>query len=102
MSKISEAFQNKKAFVGFLTAGDPSLDKTAEYIMTMEKAGASVIEIGVPFSDPIAESPVVQEANVRALSAEGSLEQSTGNPIISTSTKGSMIYKKIKSVSYYH
>lgn len=71
MSKIRDAFQNKKAFVGFLTAGDPSLDKTAEYIMTMEKAGASVIEIGVPFSDPIAESPVVQEANVRALSAEG-------------------------------
>ena len=71
MSKISEAFQNKKAFVGFLTAGDPSLEKTAEYILTMEKAGASVIEIGVPFSDPIAESPVVQEANVRALSAEG-------------------------------
>lgn len=71
MSKISEAFQNKKAFVGFLTAGDPSLAKTEEYIITMEKAGASVIEIGVPFSDPIAESPVVQEANVRALSAEG-------------------------------
>lgn len=71
MSKIRDAFQNKKAFVGFLTAGDPSLEKTAEYIMTMEKAGASVIEIGIPFSDPIAESPVVQEANVRALSVEG-------------------------------
>lgn len=71
MNKISEAFQNKKAFVGFLTAGDPSLEKTEEFIMTMEKAGASVVEIGVPFSDPIAEAPVVQEANVRALSAEG-------------------------------
>lgn len=71
MSKISEAFNNKKAFVGFLTAGDPSLEKTEEYIVTMEKAGASVVEIGVPFSDPIAETPVVQEANVRALSAEG-------------------------------
>ncbi|MBQ7775621.1 MAG: tryptophan synthase subunit alpha [Lachnospiraceae bacterium] len=71
MSKISDAFQNKKAFVGFLTAGDPSLDKTEEFIITMEKAGASVIEIGVPFSDPIAEGPVVQEANVRALSVEG-------------------------------
>lgn len=71
MSKISEAFQNKKAFVGFLTAGDPSLDKTEEFILTMEQAGASVIEIGVPFSDPIAEGPVVQNANVRALSAEG-------------------------------
>ncbi len=71
MSKIRDAFQNKKAFVGFLTAGDPSLEKTAEFIITMEKAGASVIEIGIPFSDPIAESPVVQEANVRALSADG-------------------------------
>lgn len=71
MSKINEAFQNKKAFVGFLTAGDPSLEKTEEFIITMEKAGASIIEIGVPFSDPIAESPVVQEANVRALSVEG-------------------------------
>ena len=71
MSKISEAFKNKKAFVGFLTAGDPSLDKTEEFIVTMEKAGAAVIEIGIPFSDPIAETPVVQEANVRALSVEG-------------------------------
>lgn len=71
MSKISEAFKNKKGFVGFLTAGDPSLAKTEEFIITMEKAGASVIEIGVPFSDPIAESPIVQEANVRALSAGG-------------------------------
>ena len=71
MSKISEAFKNRKKFVGFLTAGDPSLDKTEEFIITMEKAGASVIEIGVPFSDPIAETQVVQEANVRALSAEG-------------------------------
>ncbi len=71
MSKINEAFKNKKAFVGFLTAGDPSLDKTEEFIVTMEKAGAAVIEIGIPFSDPIAETPVVQEANVRALSVEG-------------------------------
>ncbi len=71
MSKISEAFQNKKAFIGFLTAGDPSLEKTEEFIIEMEKAGAALIEIGIPFSDPIAEGPVIQEANVRALSAEG-------------------------------
>lgn len=71
MSKITDAFNNKKAFVGFLTAGDPSLAKTAEFILTMQEAGASVIEIGVPFSDPIAEGPVVQDANVRALSAPG-------------------------------
>lgn len=69
MSKISEAFKNKKAFIGFLTAGDPSLDKTEEYIIEMERAGASLIEIGIPFSDPIAEGPVIQAANVRALSA---------------------------------
>ena len=71
MIKIKEAFDNKKAFVGFLTAGDPSLDKTEEYIIEMEKAGASLIEIGIPFSDPIAEGPVIQAAHVRALSAEG-------------------------------
>lgn len=71
MSKIKEAFHNKKAFIGFLTAGDPSLEKTEEFIVKMEQAGASLIEIGIPFSDPIAEGPVIQEANVRALSREG-------------------------------
>ena len=69
MSRIKEAFQNKKAFIGFLTAGDPSLEKTEEYMMEMERAGASLIEIGIPFSDPIAEGPVIQDANIRALSA---------------------------------
>lgn len=71
MSRIKEAFENKKAFIGFLTAGDPSLEKTEEFIVEMEKAGASLIEIGIPFSDPIAEGPVIQDANVRALSARG-------------------------------
>lgn len=71
MSKIREAFAQKKAFVGFLTAGDPSLEKTEEYMMEMERAGAALIEIGIPFSDPIAEGPVIQEANIRALSALG-------------------------------
>lgn len=52
MSKIGNAFKNGKAFIGFLTAGDPSLDKTYEYIMTMEKAGADLIEIGIPFPTP--------------------------------------------------
>lgn len=71
MSRMKEAFENKKAFIGFLTAGDPSLDKTIEFMVKMEEAGASLIEIGVPFSDPIAEGPVIQDANVRALSAPG-------------------------------
>ena len=54
MTKIAEAFQNKKAFIGFLTAGDPSLECTEEFIIKMEEAGAALIEIGIPFSDPIA------------------------------------------------
>ncbi|RHA14584.1 tryptophan synthase subunit alpha [Megasphaera sp. AM44-1BH] len=69
MSKIGNAFKDGKAFIGFLTAGDPSLDKTYEYIMTMEKAGADLIEIGIPFSDPIAEGIVIQEADLRSLKA---------------------------------
>lgn len=68
MIKIEDVLKNKKTFIGFLTAGDPSLDKTEEFIIEMEKAGAGLIEIGIPFSDPIAEGPVIQEANVRALS----------------------------------
>ncbi|KNZ41212.1 tryptophan synthase subunit alpha [Acetobacterium bakii] len=68
MSKISEIFKNNKAFIAFLTAGDPTLEKTAEFILTMEKAGADLVEIGIPFSDPIAEGPVIEKANLRALS----------------------------------
>ena len=67
MNRIYKAFENKKAFIGFLTAGDPVIDKTIDYILDMEQAGASLIEIGIPFSDPIAEGPTIQEANVRAL-----------------------------------
>ena len=55
MSKIKNAFDHGKAFIGFLTAGDPSLDKTKEFILSMADAGADLIEIGIPFSDPIAE-----------------------------------------------
>ncbi len=68
MSNIKNAFSKGKAFIGFLTAGDPSLEKTAEFILSMAEAGADLVEIGIPFSDPIAEGPVIQKANVRALS----------------------------------
>lgn len=67
MSKIQTAFQQGKAFIGFVTAGDPSLEKTEEFILEMVKAGTDLIEIGIPFSDPIAEGPVIQQANIRAL-----------------------------------
>ena len=67
MSNISKAFKNTKAFIPFLTGGDPTINKTEEYIYKMVEAGADIIEIGIPFSDPIAEGPVIQEANIRAL-----------------------------------
>lgn len=69
MSKIAEAFQDKKAFITYLMAGDPDLDQSAENILAAQEAGADLIEIGIPFSDPIAEGPVVENASVRALSA---------------------------------
>lgn len=68
MNKIMNAFENKKALVGFLTAGDPTFEASRENILAMAKAGADMINIGIPFSDPIAEGPVVQAANIRALS----------------------------------
>lgn len=67
MSKIREAFANGKAFIAFLTAGDPTAECTVNYILEMEKAGADLIEIGIPFSDPTAEGVVIQEASLRAL-----------------------------------
>ena len=67
VSKIANAFENGKAFIGFLTAGDPTVEKTVEYILAMEEAGCDLIEIGIPFSDPMAEGVVIQDANVRAL-----------------------------------
>ncbi len=75
MSRINKAFENKKAFIGFLTAGDPNLEKTEEYVLKMVQAGADLIEIGIPFSDPIAEGIVIQEANIRALSAATTVEK---------------------------
>ncbi|MDR1785267.1 MAG: tryptophan synthase subunit alpha [Spirochaetaceae bacterium] len=67
MSRIPNAFKDGRAFIGFVTGGDPSLEKTREFVLAMADAGADLVEIGVPFSDPIAEGPVIQEANLRAL-----------------------------------
>ena len=61
-TKIEEAFQNKKAFIGFLTAGDPSLECIEKFIIKMEEAGAALIEIGIPFSDPIFVHCIIQMA----------------------------------------
>lgn len=75
MSRINKAFENGKAFIGFLTAGDPNLDKTEEFVLKMVEAGADLIELGIPFSDPIAEGVVIQEANIRALNAGTTVEK---------------------------
>ena len=66
--RIEEAFQHGKAFIPFITCGDPSLAVTEKLVFAMEEAGADLIELGIPFSDPTAEGPVIQEASTRALS----------------------------------
>lgn len=67
MSQIKRAFENGKALIAFLTAGVPSAEDTVRYVLEMEEAGADLIELGVPFSDPIADGPVIMEADVAAL-----------------------------------
>ena len=67
MSKIKEAFLNKKAFIPFITVGDPDVETTAAAVRAMAANGADLIELGIPFSDPTAEGPVIQGANIRAL-----------------------------------
>lgn len=68
MSNIKSAFMNGKAFIPFITCGDPDLETTEKLVRTMAANGADLIELGIPFSDPIAEGPVIQEASIRALS----------------------------------
>ena len=60
MSRISDIFKNRKAFIPFITAGDPNLAITEELVIAMAENGADLIELGIPFSDPIAEGPVIQ------------------------------------------
>jgi tryptophan synthase alpha chain len=72
MNRIDEKFKdlkekNKKALITFITAGDPSLEKTKELVLTMEKEGADIIELGIPYSDPIADGPVIQASSQRSL-----------------------------------
>lgn len=68
MSNIRQAFQNGKAFIPFITCGDPDLESTKRNVRAAVAAGADLVELGIPFSDPTAEGPVIQAANLRALS----------------------------------
>ncbi len=77
MNRIEKRFeelkkQGKKAFIPFITAGDPDLVKTKALVLELEKRGADIIELGIPFSDPIAEGPVIQRSSQRALEGETS------------------------------
>lgn len=72
MSRIELAFEKvkaegRKAFIPFITAGDPHIEATEEFVYALEKAGSTIIELGVPFSDPVADGPVIQQANLRAM-----------------------------------
>lgn len=75
MSNIAKAFASGKAFIPFITCGDPDLETTAKVVRAMAEAGADLIELGIPFSDPTAEGPVIQGANLRALSGGVTTDQ---------------------------
>jgi tryptophan synthase alpha chain len=73
MNRIDQKFEelkatNKKAFIGFVTAGDPTLDKTEGLVYALEEGGCDIVELGIPYSDPLADGPVIQAAGTRALS----------------------------------
>ena len=83
MNRIDARFQDlkkqgKKAFIPYITAGDPTLDRTMDIVLSLEKAGVDVIELGVPFSDPVADGVVNQEAAMRALEHNTSLRDILG------------------------
>jgi tryptophan synthase alpha chain len=82
MSNIGRAFAGKgpgnPAFIGFVTGGDPGVEKSGEFVLEMIRGGADLVEIGIPFSDPIAEGPVIQRANIRSLKAGTRVEKIFG------------------------
>lgn len=75
MSNIAAAFDHGKALIPFITCGDPSLEATAEFIHAVVEGGADLVELGIPFSDPTAEGPVIMEANARSLAAGTTTEK---------------------------
>lgn len=69
MSKLSEVFKNHKAFIPFVVADDPDFDTTVANIVALANGGADIVELGIPFSDPVADGPVIQAADLRAFDA---------------------------------
>src|SRR4051794_39430036 len=81
MSRLADTFsrirsERRRGLVTYTTAGDPDLPRSAEILRALDRAGADVLEVGVPFSDPLADGPVIQRATERALAAGGSLRSS--------------------------
>ena len=74
MSKLSEVFKNHKAFIPFVTAGDPTADDTVAQVVALAAGGADIVELGIPFSDPIADGPVIQAAGLRAFAGGITIE----------------------------
>jgi tryptophan synthase alpha chain len=79
-TRISETFkrlqkEGKKAFIPYIMSGDPSLEKTKDIVLLFEECGADIVELGVPFSDPLADGPVIQRASERALKIIGCLPE---------------------------
>ena len=68
--RVRAAFESKKAFIPFVTCGDPDMETTERLVLAMVEAGADLVELGIPFSDPMAEGPVIQAADERALAAD--------------------------------
>jgi len=75
MNRIDEAFSSGKLFIPFITGGDPDIETTEKLLYALNKAGADIIGIGIPFSDPIAEGPVIEAAHERALKAGCTVEK---------------------------
>lgn len=67
MNRVEQVFSDRKALIPYITAGDPDLKTTEELLLTLDKSGADIIEVGVPYSDPLADGPVIQAAGQRAL-----------------------------------
>lgn len=83
MNRIDKVFkklkaQNKKAFIPYVMAGDPSLERTVEIVLMIEKCGADIVELGVPFTDPLADGPTIQRAAERALNSGVTLKKVIG------------------------
>ncbi|MDD3516066.1 MAG: tryptophan synthase subunit alpha, partial [Synergistaceae bacterium] len=73
MKSLSSAFEGKKALVTYIAAGDPDLDTTAYLLKLLDTEGVDVLEVGIPFSDPLADGPVIQQASQRALAGGATL-----------------------------